>query len=202
MKKLVKFNSRDEFIDHVADNALFEIGEGSEGEVYLTYDNNVIKNMLDSINPKKYIVYNDLIMDDELKLDSFIFPKELYLLKGIIVGYKENYFANNIFDNPLLPNEIDIDKLVVARKKFIEDTKAMTDAGYRLYELPGNLLFDNNRLVAIDTLDYIKNDDITLDENIKIVDYAILQALLGRYSFIDCRKTFDSEIEKVYEYRK
>ena len=202
MKKLVKFNSRDEFIDHVADNALFEIGEGSEGEVYLTYDNNVIKNMLDSINPKKYIVYNDLIMDDELKLDSFIFPKELYLLKGIIVGYKENYFANNIFDNPLLPNEIDIDKLVVARKKFIEDTKAMTDAGYRLYELPGNLLFDNNRLVAIDTLDYIKNDDITLDENIKIVDYAILLALLGRYSFIDCRKTFDSEIEKVYEYRK
>ncbi len=92
---------------------------------------------------------------------------------------------------------INIDNLLKAREVFIEDIKEITKFGYKLFELPRNLLFDNKRLVAIDTLDYIKKE-ITLKENIEILDYAILTELHDIYSELDNSKPFDEEIEKIY----
>lgn len=73
--------------------------------------------MIDPFVPKEYKDYQYIIMDSDIKLDSFIFPKELYILDGIIVGYKED-----IFNRSLSPNMIDIEQLIKVRQKFIEDT--------------------------------------------------------------------------------
>ena len=71
-------------------------------------------------------------------------------------------------------DKVDIDSLVKARKRFIEDAKVMADNKYYLFELLNNLVFDNKRLVAIDTLDYKKDNNVTLKDNISSLDYALL----------------------------
>ncbi len=54
---------------------------------------------------------------------SLIFPKELYILNGVIVGYKEKFFPNNILTLDVLPETINIDKLVEARKNLLKILK-------------------------------------------------------------------------------
>lgn len=96
-----------------------------------------------------------MITEDKLKLDSYLFPSDIYVSNGIVLGYKQDYFDGDLI-NAYPGIRLDIDALIKAREKFIEDTKILTDFGYKLYELPRNIMFDNKRLVAIDTLDYIK----------------------------------------------
>ena len=197
MKKIKEFTNEKGFINYVTSKIKTEIGEGSEGKVYLTNDGEVIKIMIDAFEPKEYNAYSDIIMDSDIKLDSFIFPKELYIINGIIVGYKEDVFRQNIFNSDLSSNILDVEQLIRARQKFIEDTKVITENKYSLFELARNILFDNKKLVAIDTLDYIKRDNVTLEENIESLDYALLLQLSDIYPDINCSKPFDNEIEKV-----
>ncbi len=201
MKNIKEFESKDELKIYFKKNAIKKIGEASEGKVYLTRDNEIIKGMWGSFVPKHYKDYPDIIMADDVKLDSFIFPKELFLYKGIIIGYRQDYFKGNIFKFDSL-DRVNLDKLVKARERFIEDTKVITDSGYHLFELPRNLLFNNERLVAIDTLDYVKRDDITLKENIETIDYALLLPFSDIYKEVNPSKPFEEEIKKVYELRK
>ncbi len=199
---IIQFDNKKQFLETMKNNITIKIGHGSEGNVYLSKDGDVIKIMLNSWLPKNYGDYPNIIMDDTMKIDSFIFPKELYILNGVIVGYKEKFFPNNILTLDALPELINIDKLVEARKKFIEDSKIITEAGYRLYELPRNIMFDNKKIVAIDTLDYQKKSHVDLEDNIGIIDYAILVELSELYPNIGVKGNFDEEIGKVYSYNR
>ena len=201
MKNIKEFKDIDEFKRFVRSNVICEFGEGSEGKVYVSKDNDVIKTMIDPIWPKKLEEFPDIIMADDMKLESFIFPKELYIVDGIIVGYKQDRFYGNIFDGYLSSDILFLDKLIEARERFLDDTKIITAAGYRLYELPRNILFNNKQLVAIDTLDYIK-EDVTYQENVEIVDYALLLELLEIYPEIDTNNTFDKEVKKILKLKK
>ena len=194
MKNIREFKTEKEVMMFIKENVIKKIASGYEGTAYLTKEGNVIKSMLYSDIPKKY--NDDIIMSDDIKLDSFIFPNELFILNDIVVGYSEDYFKNNIFTFKGM-DYIDIDKLSLARNKMIEDTKVLTDNGYYLYDIPGNILFDNNRLVAIDTLDYKKDNTITLNKNIEIIDYAILMLLSFKYPSIKVNNPYNEEIEKV-----
>lgn len=199
---IIQFDNKKQFLEAIKNNITRKIGHGSEGNVYLSKDGDVIKIMLNSWLPKNYGDYPNIIMDDTMKIDSFIFPKELYILNGVIVGYKEKFFPNNILTLDALPELINIDKLVEARKKFIEDSKIITEAGYRLYELPRNIMFDNKKIVAIDTLDYQKKSHVDLKDNIGIIDYAILVELSDLFPNIEVKGNFDEEIGKVYSYNR
>ena len=175
------------------------VGEGSEGKVYRINNDEIFKKY---IYYDKYMLqkYNkDMLMESDLKLDSFIFPREMHILnKGIVLGYKAKYFPNNMLDPLNIPDNLNIESLIKARLKFIEDTKVITEYGYYLYELANNLMFDNKNLVAIDTLDYEKRK-VTLEENISIIDYAILTQLHYKFPYINNLGEFDKEIDKVYK---
>lgn len=199
MKNIKEFKSRDELINYFKKNAIKFIHEGAEGKIYLTKDGEVIKYMPGVFEPKPIDQYPDIIMHGDIELESFIFPKELFVLNGIIVGYREDYFKGNVMDNL---DKVDIDSLVKARKRFIEDAKVMADNKYYLFELLNNLVFDNKRLVAIDTLDYKKDNNVTLKDNISSLDYALLNKLGFKYPDIDVKKPFEEEIEKVYKLRR
>lgn len=197
MKNIKEFESEKELYDYFKTNSIKKIGGGSEGTAYLNKNKELIKLIPVSYDSKYYCDYTNIIMDSDIKLDSFIFPKELFILNGLIVGYKENYFRGNIFNSSDEIHKLNIDKLIEAREKIIEDAKIITERGYFLYELGGNILFNNEKLVGIDTLDYKKNNNVTLDENIDMIDYAILIALKRIDFFIDASKPFEREIEKV-----
>ena len=200
MKNIKEFDSFKEFKDYANASIIRKIGEGSEGDVYASAGGKIIKVISSDFRDRQYEDYkDDIIMADDLQLASFIFPEELYLLHGRIIGYKEERFEDNIFGDNIVASKVDLKKLIEARKRFIEDAKVMTDMKYRLFELPRNVLFNNKDLVAIDTLDYSKERRITLEENIALLDYALLLELSSKYTDIDCNKPFDEEIQKVYK---
>ena len=175
------------------------VGEGSEGKVYRINNDEIFKKYIYYDEYMREIYNKDMLMESDLKLDSFIFPREMHITnKGIVLGYKAKYFPNNMLDPLDIPDNLNIDALIKARLKFIEDTKVITEYGYYLYELANNLMFDNNTLVAIDTLDY-KRRKVTLEENISIIDYAILTQLQYKFPYIDNLGEFDKEIDKVYK---
>ena len=89
----MEFKNTNEFNTYINDNKSSILGHGVEGTVYLTKSNETIKDMQD--NPK-ITDYTNVIMSTDLDLSSFLFPKELFLIGNKIVGYKTNYFPNNI----------------------------------------------------------------------------------------------------------
>ncbi|MBR1718220.1 MAG: hypothetical protein IJ715_02990 [Bacilli bacterium] len=197
MKNIKEFNSQEDFLSYVYPLIKKQINSGSEGDIYLTKDKEILKVMSNFFSDKYLSQYPNIIMSSDLKLDSFIFPDELYVSNDLILGYREKYFENDLF-NVFPKEQINIENLIKAREKFIEDTKIITDYGYRLFELPRNIMFDNKRLVAIDTLDYIK-EKTTLKDNIEIIDYALLTELSDIYNEIDNENPFTEEIQKVYK---
>ena len=137
----MEFKNTNEFNTYIEDNKSSILGNGVEGTVYLTKANETIKDIQE--NPK-IIDYTDIIMSTELDLSSFLFPTELFIIGDKIVGYKSNYFPNNIIKkrNGKI-EDIDIDALLEAREKFTKDLKVLTESGYYLYDIAGNILFDN-----------------------------------------------------------
>lgn len=175
MKNIREFKLLEEFNEYVNSNIKYSIGNSSEGSVYLTKNDNVLKDISNIYYPMYLEKNKDVIMSDDLKLDSFIFPDELYVFEDKIIGYIAEYFKCDIFENFI--SDIDVDALVSARKKFIEDMKVLTDKGYFLFDMGFNTLFDNHKLCAIDTLDYYKKDGVTLEENLNMLDYALITRL-------------------------
>jgi hypothetical protein len=192
----MEFKNTNEFNTYINDNKSSILGYGVEGTVYLTKSNETIKDMQD--NPK-IIDYTDVIMSTDLDLSSFLFPKELFLIGNKIVGYKSNYFPNNIIKkrNGKI-EDIDIDALLEAREKFIKDLKVLTESGYYLYDAAGNILFDNKKLVAIDTLNY-KKKNVPLRRNISALDNALVCELKKHdsNSGIGVFDTFSTAIQKI-----
>lgn len=174
------------------------INTSTEGDIYLTQDKLILKDMSDSYDPIYLSKKPNIIMSDDLKLDSFIFPDELYVCDDLIVGYKSKYFKGDIFED--IYSDINVKSLIKAREKFIEDLKIITNEGYFLFELPCNVLFNNKKLCAIDTLDYIKKDNVELKENIELLDYGLIMRLQDHGlcdEDIDYDQDFDKAITKI-----
>ena len=192
----MEFKNTNEFNTYINDNKSSILGHGVEGTVYLTKSNETIKDMQD--NPK-IIDYTNVIMSTDLDLSSFLFPIELFLIGNKIVGYKSNYFPNNIIKkrNGKI-EDIDIDALLEAREKFIKDLKVLTESGYYLYDIAGNILFDNKSLVAIDTLNY-KKKTVPLKRNITSLDNALVCELEkhDKSTNIFVLDDFNTAIEKI-----
>ena len=198
MKNIREFKERREFDSYMLDNIKKYIGSGGEGDVYLNASGEVLKCMKLSSEPRYYSSSQDIIMEDDMPLESFMFPKELFILNDQIIGYKSNYFQGNIIKNNS-DSFIDPDTLIKARNRMIKDIEVLTSKGYYLFELPRNLLFNNERLCAIDTLDYRRIENVSLEINTDILDYA-LALELGDYdesTSIDPHDNFDVVIQKI-----
>ncbi len=168
------FYSEDGFHQFVLRQIKKEIGEGSEGTVYLTKNNEALKEMYCTIHQYPN---DNILMEPDVKLDSFLFPKELYVIGKDIHGYKTDYFPNIFKMGDGYIRDIDIDALIRAGHKMISDIEVLTKMNYILYDLPYNILFDGTSLKAIDTLQYYKRDDITLEKNISILRDALVTAI-------------------------
>ena len=202
MERIIRFKTLKDLKDHINSLNFLPIGSGAEGNVYVTLLMEAIKSCDTPYiyEPGKYIMENDI------NVSSFIFPRELFICKNDIYGYRMAYFHGNVFKEKINLCNIDLDKVLEARKKLINDALIMTDRGYKLIDLPGNLLFDNKVFKAIDTLSYIKQDDHTglKDINLSLVDKAILHGLNPEedYRILIGDVNFDEHFEKIKKMKR
>ena len=198
MERYKYFENLKSLDDFAKDLIIREIGEGKEGTAYLIKNNLVLK-MLDGycepyiLDSKK----DSIIMQQDCDVSSFLFPKQLLISYERVQGYIMDYFPNNIllYADPYNGNinDIDFDILLRAREQMIKDTIKLTDNKIAIGDLTFNLLFDNSRFGAIDTLDYKKDTNVTLEDNIKKIDEAILTELY--YHDVKFIPNYDKSIE-------
>ena len=175
------FESRYDFHKFVEKQSIKEIGEGAEGNVYLNRNNEAIKEFF---SERGQVLNDNIIMQGDIPVNSFIFPEELYVCNKLIIGYKSKYFYNIFRDFDGDINDIDLDALIKAGYIMLEDIKVMSELKYVLYDLPYNLLFDGTELKAIDTLAYCKKEKDTFDANMELFRTAILSAVKFHDGFI------------------
>ncbi len=137
-------------------------------------------------------------MAEDYNLSMFYLPTSLLIYDQKIVGYESLYFPNNIikFGAPYNGNikDMNIPNLLKAREKLIKEARILTKDKIVIMDLTFNLLFDNEKLGAIDTFGYYYDPNVTLDDNIDSIDYAILHEL--HYHDIRFEQDYDLSVEK------
>lgn len=176
MSKITNFKCEWEVKLFIQSHSLRLIGSGSEGSCYVGRDKKIYK-YLDFDTKSSYII-DEIITEDEIKLPSFAFPDELYVVKDRLRGYrtervpKDLFSSDRIFD---LENIVDIDFAAVAKayKDMLEDIKLLSEENVLIYDLPFNLMFDGTKFTAIDTCGYKKVGFNPLQENIRSLNLAM-----------------------------
>ena len=174
------FNNNDEFKAFIKSLKLKGIGQGSEGNAFLTKDKKVIK-AFGKKGLKAEDIKEDIIMVQDYDLPSYYFPFKLLIVDGLIAGYISDYFENNIlkFNAPYNGQikDVDSDRLLEAYYKIKEDTTILSKDNIVVEDLTFNLLFNNKKLGAIDTFGYYKDSNSTLKGNLETLDNALLLEL-------------------------
>lgn len=183
MNKL-EFATKEEFKLYLKKNIVKQIGAGAEGICYLLKDGSALKvygcpesdyepcsySIIDYMNPE------DIIMSDEVEIENFLFPEKLVFVNGKVRAYKTKYIPNDTFGLYLYPENVDFEKLVSAYYDFLNQVIAISKKNIVFYDLAYNLIFNNEKLYAIDTIEYEKKENV-LEENIKSLKYAISMAM-------------------------
>lgn len=156
------------------------VGTGSEGVCFKSsVDGKAYKlfHIISDENVGQEYDVNEIITTDDIKLESFAFPEELYVVDGIFKGYKSEYCNNNIFNDEFLSEptnivNINFKKLLKAYYKMKKDVIKLSSKNIRIYDLSYNLLFDGENLTGVDTCGYYKSEN-ALEHNLSCLDSAI-----------------------------
>lgn len=207
MKNVINFKSEKELTEYLKSKRISIIGEGSEGICYKSHFDKLAYKIIDSDdNSVSYIPeYNmeDIITEDDIYLSSFLFPKTLITVNGKFRGYTSKAIDKNYFDiNEMLENisNIQIKKLLKAYKVMLKDIVVLSEQHISIYDLPHNLLFDGEKLYAIDTCCYYRTDNSNvLESNIKSLNCAIKTIFDEYLSFQDDKQYISDDID-ILEY--
>ena len=181
----------------IEDHSFRLIGSGSEGSCYQGYDGKVYK-YIDMPLDKEYDP-EEMITEDEVSLPSFAFPEELYSVNYQLRGYRTKRVKKDIFsvENTSFIESLaslDFEKVSSAYKLLLEDVKTLSCLRIVIFDMAMNLMFDGEKMVAIDTCGYKRVSYPCLDENIHSLNYAI-EALFRMWLF--SKVAFDYRIEGV-----
>lgn len=175
MNNIISFENSDEFRKFFYEktvNLFYLLGSGSEGCAYLGLDGYVYKYLSSGLAINIMPKSSDIITANDYELDSFAFPIELYTLNDKVIGYKSKYIKNDLFKEPNF-NKIDFDILLDSYYKMLKDIKIISNDNIYMFDFIGNLVFNNQNLVGIDTTAYFKKDDNTYNLNKLILELSI-----------------------------
>lgn len=180
---ITSFESREDLINEVIikQNITKELGKGTEGTCYLGTDNFVYKIMHPNYERETGIIYNinKIITTKDIELEYFSLPEQLYTINRRLIGCKTKYIAPDLFNykksHPI--HQIEFYKLLKAYYLMQREIEKISQDNILIYDLPSNLIFTGEKLVAIDTLGYKRIEKKPLTENKKSLDVAILFAL-------------------------
>lgn len=214
-----EFSNKDSFNNYFENKITTFIDSGTEGSCFLGKDGNVYKRFFDG-EGKKYSI-EDIITEDDLFCQCFYFPKTLFKVDDVMVGYNCRAALNNLFKSPatfnknvLLSNpkvnEIDFKALLEAYYQISEEVSLLTDSKIKIDDLSFNLVFDGKKLIGVDTCSYTRDDSVTLEENQSNLDLAIRMAFMfiiynKKDQDLECNldtPTFINSLEKKFVKRK
>ena len=141
-----------------------KVGFGTEGNCYLGDDYLVYK-IIDTLND--YIPDN-IITSDDYNFKHIAFPIDIFTNSNhdMVYGYNTVFLNNNMFyDYGDDLEDIDLDKLIDNYNDMLKEVSVLSNDNILMFDLINNLLFNNELLLAIDTLYYRTVDFNTFEEN-------------------------------------
>ena len=188
------FKNRNDFLTEI--NSFTELGEGAQGICFLDKDKKTVYKIFheffDDCEPQ--YCYNDIMRFSDIKNNTYMFPKNVINVNGIIVGYIKPYVKSKDLTS-VNPLKISLDKLVDNINNVRSDIEIISENGVLTYDIMYNIIY-KNKITIIDTDDYeIKDlDPIALMErNNYNFDYAIYNFLIDNI--------FDDFVESYRELR-
>ncbi len=181
MGKII-FNSNAEFLNYLNRNKKEELGRGSEGVCFASTDGNAIKVFGDEDTLYEPFDFSEerndssIILDTDIRIKNFLFPIDLYIVDNIVRAYKTRKVKKNIFNEEDFLTTINYQRLIKAYYEFLSKVIEISKKDILLFDLPYNLLFDGNKLYAVDTLDYEKRQN-PLKKNLNLYHTAIESAI-------------------------
>ncbi len=169
MSKIINFECNSDVEMFIKKNTYKLIGSGSEGPCYLSKNNKAYKFI--EYNTSSKHTLDAVITKDDINLQSFAFPDELYSVGNVLKGYRTDYIPNDLFapentyDIRTIPT-IDFSKLSKAYKVMYNDILKLSSENILIDDLPFNIIFDGDKLTAIDTCSYKRVSEYPLESNI------------------------------------
>ena len=199
MKKIIYFDTLEQFKAYRKTKANIEIGDGSEGVCFRGKDGLVYKDLTEGFKSDDYVL-EEVITSADCHNKSFIFPHTLFVVGNELVGYTSDLVFRDDLNHGFMMmnglNHIDFDKLIQAYSVFMEDAVRLSKDGIRIYDLSYNLMFDGERLFGIDTCGYSKSDEDVLQHNILCVNSALKDGF-GLYAEYAHREKLDKSMDVV-----
>ena len=170
MERQMDFKSDVTFAIYLKMKRLMSIGAGSEGECFKSNsDKDAYKIFFNDemlFTGKDYDV-SKIITTHEVDLNSFAFPKQLYTVNGVLKGYRTKCVEGDLFSTESTLDitnicNINFRSLIKAYLRMKADVVALSEKHIAIYDLPFNLMFDGQKLTAIDTCGYYKTDESVL----------------------------------------
>lgn len=124
-------------------------GEGSCGKCYILNENTLYKEFYPVTEEDFIICEKELRPLVGIINDTFVFPIELNIKYGILLGYTMRYVKGVSLKN--LNHDIFLYSLIYALPKVYEDIEIISKKGILLYDISDdNILFDGTKLSIID----------------------------------------------------
>lgn len=201
MERYIQLESLNELDKIKIQKQLAYVDDGSEGECFLGNDGLAYKLFFSEpfINDHQGIEPTSVIMEQDLLLECFAFPKTLYTLSNEIKCYTTRFVNFDLFKDRsedasmVIFSLIDNGKFKDAYMEFLEELKIITANNIKIFDLCNNMLYDGEKITAIDTIYYTKNHAFTPEElwkfNLSQFNAAIQEELSA--ALADCGKESD-----------
>lgn len=201
-----EFSKKDEYLKNIHKLNVKFLGQATEGSCYYASDGYVYKVYdVEDLNRPVYNLEN-IVTTNDIQLDSFAFPEELFMADNKLIGCKMKFAGNDLLKDYNLADleaisVINFNKFKKAYYKMLKDVYTLSNNNIELYDLPFNIVFDGKKLTGVDTLGYKKVSNNPLKSNIESYNYAIesiFRMWLDDYLDNDL-KIVDNNIDKLLE---
>lgn len=162
--KMSEFSSSNDLSFYLIKKWLRYVDSGSEGKFYISD----IDGMGYKIFSKEEFLRplykpSNIIMDEEVNIESFMFPESLLIVDGELHGYVTRVVEKNLFSNWMkeffTSDGVNFHKFKLAYQNFKLDVALLTSKKIKICDLANNLLFDGEKFYAVDTCSYSYSDE-------------------------------------------